>query len=70
MVMQTMDNKMQLLSGRNLFALFRKGLVGKNDQENACPVDIDLGHRVIRSFSKKIHATPIGTITEGYLLRA
>jgi cholesterol oxidase len=67
MVMQTKDNQMRLTLGRNPFALFRKGLIGENDQENAIPVDIELGHRVIRSFSKKIHARPIGTITEGLI---
>jgi cholesterol oxidase len=67
MVMQTMDNQMRLSSARNPFALFRKGLVGENDLERACPVDIDLGHRVIRSFSEKTHSRPIGTITEGLI---
>lgn len=67
MVMQTKDNQMRLSLGRNPFALFRKGLVGENDEEHAVPVDIDLGHRVIRSFSKKIQANPVGTITEGLI---
>ncbi|MFC2054838.1 GMC oxidoreductase [Chloroflexota bacterium] len=67
MVMQSEDNQMKLYQGRNPFAFFRRGLVGEHDREHTIPVNIALGHRVVRSFAEKIQADPSGSITEGLL---
>ena len=49
MIMQTEENQMRLKRGRNPYAFFRKDLVAEHDKENAVPVQIDVGHRVVRS---------------------
>ena len=67
MVMQTKDNLMRLRLGRSLFTLYRRGLVAEHDRERTIPVDSELGHRVVRSFARKIGGGPFGTITEGLL---
>jgi cholesterol oxidase len=67
MVMQTEDNQMRLRYGRNPFALFRRGLVGDQDPERTVPVNLQLGHQVIRDFAKKIGGYATGSVTEGLL---
>lgn len=67
MVMQTEDNFMRLRLGRSLFTLFRRGLVAEHDPERTVPVDIDLGHRVVRSFAARTASRPAGTVPEGLL---
>jgi len=67
MVMQSKDNLMRLKLGRNLYTLFRRGLVPEHDREKTIPVNIELGYRVIRSFARKIGGYPIGTLPEGLL---
>jgi cholesterol oxidase len=67
MIMQTKNNLMKLKLGRNIFTLFRRGLVPQHDEEHRIPVDIDLGHRVVRSFAEKINGYPVGTVPEGLL---
>lgn len=67
MVMQTEDNQMRLRLGRNPYAFFRSDLIAVRDQEYTVPVDIELGHRVIRSLAKKIKGYATGSITEGLI---
>ena len=67
MIMQTKDNLMKLKLGRSLFTLFKRGLIAEHDEENRAPVDIDLGHEVVKSFAKKIEGYPMGTVPEGIL---
>ncbi|MBI4768942.1 MAG: hypothetical protein HY784_00645 [Chloroflexi bacterium] len=67
MIMQTEDNQMRLRLGRDLFTLFRRGLVATHDPQRTIPVDIELGHRVARLFASKIGGHPSGTVTEGLL---
>jgi len=67
MVMQTQDNMMRLRIGRSPFTLFRRGLVPEHGKERAVPVNIDLGHQIIRSYADKIGGIPLGTLTEGLL---
>jgi cholesterol oxidase len=67
MVMQSKDNLMRLRLGRNLFTLFKRGLVPEHDQEKTIPVDIELGYKVIRSFAKGINGYAAGTLPEGLL---
>ncbi|MEJ2606342.1 MAG: GMC family oxidoreductase [Anaerolineales bacterium] len=67
MVMQTKDNLLRLRLGRNPFAMFRRGLVGEQDEERTVPVKIDLGERVARSLAEKIGGAPSGAITQGLI---
>jgi len=67
MVMQTEDNLMRLNLGRNLFTLFKRGLVPEHDLEHTIPIDSDLAHKVIHSYSKRIGGYPVGTLPEGLL---
>ena len=67
MIMQTKDNLMKLKLGRSSFTLFRRGLVAHHNVANQVPVNISLGHQVVRSFSEKIEGYPVGTVPEGIL---
>ena len=65
MIMQTEDNQMRLHLSRNPFALFRRSLVGDQDLERTVPVNIALGHKVVKAFAQKIRGYAAGSITAG-----
>jgi cholesterol oxidase len=67
MVMQTENNLMQLKRGRNLFSLFRRGLVAEHDLDHTVPVNTDLGHTVTEKFAREIKGEPVGTLLESLL---
>ncbi|MFQ5617145.1 MAG: GMC oxidoreductase, partial [Anaerolineales bacterium] len=67
LVMQTAENLMRIRPGRNLFTLFRWGLVTEPDEENFVPAKIDIGHHVTRAFAGKTNGVPAGSIVEGLL---
>jgi cholesterol oxidase len=67
MIMQTEDNQMRLRLRRNPFALFRRGLVGEHDPERTVPVNIELGHKVVKAFAQKIRGYATGSITAGLI---
>jgi cholesterol oxidase len=67
LVMQTKDNLMKMRFGRNLFTLFRRGLVCIHDQERTIHAEVNIAHRVTRAFAEKTNGIPLGTITEGLL---
>jgi cholesterol oxidase len=67
MIMQTKDNLMNLKLGRNIFTLFRRGLVTNHDEDKNIPVDIGLGHQVANAFAENIDGFPVGTVPEGLL---
>jgi len=67
LVMQTAENLMRVRSGRNLFTLFRRGLVTEPDEENSVPAKIEIGHRVTRRFAEKTNGIPAGSIVETLL---
>ena len=67
MIMQTKDNLMKLNRGRDVYTLFRRGLVPHHDEANRIPVDIDLGHQVAQAYAGKIGGYPVGTVQEGLL---
>jgi cholesterol oxidase len=67
MVMQTADNQMSLRLGRSLLTLFRKRIVAEHDPSKAIPVNIQLGHRAVRSLAKNLNGVPAGTVQEGLL---
>jgi cholesterol oxidase len=65
LIMQTEDNRIRIQLGRHFFTLFRKDLVTQNDEENPIPPTVDMGHRVTRSYAKKINGIPAGAFNEG-----
>lgn len=67
MIMQTEDNLMRIKLGRNLFTGYKPGLIPENDAVKTAPVDIELGHKVVRSFAQKINGYAVGTIPESLL---
>jgi cholesterol oxidase len=67
MFMQTEDNQMELLVGRNPFSLLRQGLIAKHNPEKRVPVNLQLGNKVARSFAQKIDGYPISSITAGLI---
>lgn len=67
LVMQTEDNLGRMRLGRNLFTLFRRGLVMEYDKERPIPVEIAIGHRITREFAARANAVPQGAFTESLL---
>jgi cholesterol oxidase len=67
LVMQTAENMMRVRLGRNIFTLFKKGLVTEPDEVNSVPAKIDIGHQVTRAFAEKTNGIPAGSVVEGLL---
>jgi cholesterol oxidase len=67
LVMQHVDNRIRLRSGRSGFTLFRRDLVSHPDDEKNIPRTIDIGHRVTREFAARTNGIPAGSINEGLL---
>jgi cholesterol oxidase len=67
LVMQTEDNRMRLRLGRQLFTLFRRGLVSQPDEEKTIPQSIEVGHQVARAFAQKTNGIAAGSVMEGLL---
>jgi cholesterol oxidase len=66
LVMQTLDTKMRLTLGRNLFTLFRKRMTTapEGDASLAIPSYIPIGHQVARAFAQKVGGVPQSGINE------
>ncbi|MBN1119508.1 MAG: GMC family oxidoreductase [Anaerolineae bacterium] len=58
LIMQTEDNLMRFKLGRNIFTLFRRGLVCVRDDERPIQTGLEIGHRVTRRFAEKIDGVP------------
>jgi cholesterol oxidase len=67
LVMQTIDNSMRIQLGRSLLTLFRRGLVCVRDADKPIPAEIDIAHRVTRSFARRTNGIPMGAINESLL---
>ncbi|GAB4467631.1 MAG: GMC family oxidoreductase [Anaerolineae bacterium] len=67
LVMQTEDNLVRFRLGRNLFTLFRRGLVALRDDERPVEAEIPIGHAVTRRLAQRINAVPQGAFTESLL---
>jgi cholesterol oxidase len=65
LVMQTEDNRIRLRLGRDLFTLWRRGLVSRPDSEHLIPTKIEIGRRVTRLFGEKTDGIAAATINEG-----
>lgn len=65
LVMQTIDNRMTVTQGRNIWTLFRKGLVAAKGEKDKIPTKIEIGHEVTKRYSEKINGIAAGSIAEG-----
>ena len=64
MIMQTVENRLNLKRGRNLFTLFRKGLVTEQDSHLPIPTIIQAGQYVVKRFTELSDGIPMGSIQE------
>lgn len=65
LVMQTLDNKMRFVLGRNLFTLFRKRLTTVSEVgEGRIPSYIPIANQIGRAFAKKVNGIPQNAINE------
>lgn len=67
LVMQVDENLTHIRLGRNLFTLFRKGLVIKPDAENPPPKQIAVGNYVTRRLAQKVNGIPQAAFTDSLL---
>lgn len=64
MIMQTVENRLNLKRGRNLFTLGRKGLVTEQDSHLPIPTIIDAGGYVVKRFAELSDGATMGSIQE------
>jgi cholesterol oxidase len=67
LIMQKEETRMRVRYRRSPWTLFRRGLVSEPDKDYPIPANIEIGHKVVRSFAEKINGIPAGTINEGFL---
>lgn len=67
LVMQVEENLTHIRLGRNLFTLFRKGLVIKPDAENPPPKQLAVGNYVTRRLAQKMNGIPQAAFTDSLL---
>ena len=64
LVMQVEENLTHIRLGRNLFTLFRKGLVLKPDKDHPIPRQIKIGNYVTRALAQKVNGIPAAAFTD------
>ncbi len=64
LVMQVEENLTKIRLGRNLFTLFRKGLILQPDAGNPPPKQILIGNHVVRRFAEKSNGIPQAAFTD------
>ncbi len=64
LVMQTLDNKIQLKLGRNLFTLFQKKIVTYSKGAKKFPTIMPIAHEICRLFAQKTHGIAQSAIHE------
>ncbi len=64
LVMQHVDNAMKFRLGRSWLTGFRRGLVALRDEAREIEARIDVGHDVVREFSRRVNGVPLGSVTE------
>ena len=67
LVMQTEDNHLRMRLGRNIYTLFRRGLISQADAGQSIPRRIESGHKVTRAFAQKSKGIALGSLNEGLL---
>jgi cholesterol oxidase len=64
LVMQVEENLTNIRLGRNLFTLFRPGLVLKPDKDHPIPRQIKIGNLVTRALAQKVNGIPQAAFTD------
>ncbi|GIK57825.1 MAG: GMC family oxidoreductase [Chloroflexi bacterium] len=64
MIMQTVENRLNIKRGRNLFTLGRKGLVTEQDSHLPIPTIIDAGEYVVKRFAELSDGATMGSMQE------
>jgi len=64
LVMQVEENLTHIRLGRNLFTLFKRGLVLKPDGDHPIPRQIKIGNFVTRALAKKVNGIPAAAFTD------
>ncbi|MBN1454517.1 MAG: GMC family oxidoreductase [Anaerolineales bacterium] len=64
LVMQVEENLTHIRLGRNLFTLFRRGLVLKPDKDHPIPRQLKIGNHVTRALAKKVNGIPQAAFTD------
>jgi cholesterol oxidase len=64
LVMQVEENLTHIRLGRNLFTLFRRGLVLKPDKDHPIPRQIKIGNHVTRSLAQRMNGIPQAAFTD------
>jgi cholesterol oxidase len=64
LVMQVEENLTNIRLGRNLFTLFRKGLVLKPDKDHPIPRQLKIGNYVTRALARKVNGIPAAAFTD------
>ncbi|PWH12339.1 MAG: GMC family oxidoreductase [Anaerolineae bacterium] len=64
LVMQHVDNALKFRLGRSWLTGFRRGLVALHDEARQVSARVDVGHDVVREFSRRINGVPLGSVTE------
>lgn len=67
LVMQVEENLTNIRLGRNLFTIFRRGLVLRPDKENPPPKQIAIGNYITRRLAQKINGIPQAAFTDSLL---
>ncbi len=67
LIMQTEDTTMDVKPGRNLFTLFRRGLVSRLHEGQKISPDAAVSHAIARSFAAKTQGIPQDSILETLL---
>lgn len=64
LIMQVEENLTHIRLGRNLFTLFRRGLVMKPDADHPIPKQLRIGNYVTRALAKKVNGIPQAAFTD------
>lgn len=67
LTMQTEDNLMRLILGRNLFTLFRRDLVCERDEKHPIHAVVEVAHRITRLIAGKMNGIAQGMFNESLL---
>ncbi len=62
--MQVEENLTNIRLGRNLFTLFRRGLVIRPDEDHPIPRQIKIGNHVTRALAEKVNGIPQAAFTD------
>lgn len=67
LVMQTVENRMRLKRGRDIWTAFRRGLVSEPDDIEPIPAVLHVGNNIARRFAQKAKGAPWSSVCVGLL---